>query len=738
MSDSPLLQALRDALAAHQRGELDRAEHGYRTLLQQAPQMTEALFLWALLLRQRGRDEEALPKLREASAQQPAEARYRDALVDLLFALGLSKHQAGASDAAGALYRELLDHQPLHIHALNNWGALLLDAGSPAAALVLFERALDAESTGSAPYHALVWNNAGNAHRALGALPQAIVAYRHAVAAQPDYAEAWNHLGLCQLDCGDFADAAHCFDTALRVQPGHAQAANGRGNLLRRLGDDAAALQSYDLALHSDPHYTQARYNRATLLERMRRVDEAIVELERVIAEWPHAGEPLSVLLHWRRQRCEWDRVEALAQRARELLRDTVATPPSPFALITLADSTRAEQLQVAQRWSAQFAVDRIDAKIHQHDAPIRIGYLSADLHEHATAWLIARVIELHDRTRFHVAAYSYGPDDGGAMRARLRRAFDAFHDVSALSDRQIAEKIAADRIDVLIDLKGYTSHARAGILALHPAPLQVNYLGYPATLGAHADYLIADPFLIPAEHRADYSESIAYLPRCYQPNDNARERWPTPTRAAAELPGSTFVFAAFHQTYKLNPTLWAAWCDILRATDTAVLWLLDTSPAARANLLAEAAKAGVAAERLIFAPKRKHAEHLARLGCADLLLDAFPVNGHTSVSDALWAGLPVLTCAGETFISRVAGSLLHTAGLGELVAHDLAQYRELAVALVVDRQRLARLRVQVTDAIAHGYLYDSAAYTRDWEALLAAMVDRARTGSAPAVLGPF
>jgi predicted O-linked N-acetylglucosamine transferase (SPINDLY family) len=344
----------------------------------------------------------------------------------------------------------------------------------------------------------------------------------------------------------------------------------------------------------------------------------------------------------------------------------------------------------------------------------------------------------LHDRQQFHVAAYSYGPDDGGAMRARLLQAFDEFHDVRALSDRQIAEKIAADGIDILIDLKGYTRDARAGILALRPAPLQVNYLGYPATLGAHADYLVADAFLIPPEHRSDYSEAIAYLPRCYQPNDGVRMRAPAPARAQAGLPDNAWVLAAFHQTYKLNPALWAVWCEILRQTDDAVLWLLATSDAARANLIAAAVRDGIDPARLIFAPKQKHAEHLARLACADLLLDAFPVNGHTSVSDALWAGVPVLTCAGATFISRVAGSLLHTAGLGELVAVDLAQYRELALALAADRPRLLRMRAQVAQAIATGYLYDSAAYTRDWEALLMAMWQRATQGLAPVVLGPF
>ena len=298
------------------------------------------------------------------------------------------------------------------------------------------------------------------------------------------------------------------------------------------------------------------------------------------------------------------------------------------------------------------------------HAAPragrLRIGYLSSDFHDHATAYMIAELIERHDRDRFEVHGYSYGPDPGGHMRARLVSAFDRFTDIDALAHRAAAARIRADDIDILVDLKGHTYRARPKILAFRPAPVQVNYLGFPGTMGApFIDYIVADDFIVPRDRQTLYAEKLAYLPDCYQPNDTRREIAAAPGRAACGLPAQGFVFCAFNNSFKITPAFFAIWMRLLQQVPGSVLWLLESNALVRRNLTAVAAAAGVDPDRLVFAPMLPHGQHLARHRHADLFLDTLPCNAHTTASDALWAGLPVLTCAGETFAGRVAGSIV-------------------------------------------------------------------------------
>jgi protein O-GlcNAc transferase len=345
-------------------------------------------------------------------------------------------------------------------------------------------------------------------------------------------------------------------------------------------------------------------------------------------------------------------------------------------------------------------------------------------LHEHATAYLIAEVLERHDRERFEIFAYSYGPDDGSPMRQRLRAGCEHFIDIAWAPDDAAARRIQGDALDLLVDLKGYTLGDRLQIMARRPCAIQATWLGYPGTTGApFIDYAIADSFVIPPESEPAYSERIARLPHCYQPNDRNRAVAETHPRADYGLPEHAFVFCCFNQNYKITPEVFAAWMRLLRAVDGSVLWILDSNALARRNLLACAQRAGIAPDRLVFAPRMRNAEHLARYRAANLALDTFPYTSHTTLSDALWCGCPAVALCGHTFASRVSGSLLNAFGMTDMVAHTLADYEGLALALASDRDRLETVRTRVANARDASPLFDSAAFTRDLEDLYARIV---------------
>jgi len=408
-----------------------------------------------------------------------------------------------------------------------------------------------------------------------------------------------------------------------------------------------------------------------------------------------------------------------------------------PFFLLAI-EASPAEQLTCARRWVEPFAraVPPLPARSfrERQGERIRLGYLSADFHQHATAHLAAELFERHDRTRFEVFAYSYGPDDGSLMRRRLERAFDRFIDVRRLSHAQAAQRIHADAIDILIDLKGHTLNARTAMLAARPAPVQVNYLGYPGTMGADfIDYIIVDRIVAPPADQTYFSEKLVTLPGCYQPTDTRREIAAPPARRECGLPPDGCVFCCFNNTYKITPTFFAIWMRLLTHVPGSVLWLLESNELVRRNLRREAEQRGLDPSRLVFAPIRPIGEHLARHRHADLFLDTLPCNAHTTANDALWSGLPVLTCAGSTFAGRVAASAVAAAGVPGLIAPSLDAYEQTARDLARTPVRLRELRDTLERNRATAPLFDVAAYARHLETAYARMWERWRAGEPPA-----
>jgi predicted O-linked N-acetylglucosamine transferase (SPINDLY family) len=442
------------------------------------------------------------------------------------------------------------------------------------------------------------------------------------------------------------------------------------------------------------------------------------------------AGHLLGQLTYQLRQACDWSRWQVAWDRlAPEIERD--AALGSPFWL--LCEPTSAEQqLDYTRRWAAarfRSAASGVGAP----SAPaahrrLRIGYLSSDLQEHAAAYLVTEVLELHDRERFEVFAYSHGPDDGGMMRQRVRAACEHFIDIAWEPDDVAAERIRSDALDVLVDLKGYTAGDRLTIMARRPCSVQVTWLGYPGTTGAaFMDYLIADPFIIPPGDERHYSERIVRMPHCYQSNDRKRAIGESLPRADYGLPDGAFVFCCFNQAYKITPDIFTVWMRLLKAIPNSVLWLVESHRLASQNLLASAQTHSVPAERLVFAPRMPYAQHLARYRMADLALDTFPYTSHTILSDALWCGCPTVGLCGTTFASRVSGSLLTAAGLPDLVTYTIADYERLALRIAGESRFMQEIRSRVAHARDHSALFDSTAFTRDLERLYVGLVGNLR-----------
>ena len=746
---SPAAQ-LQQAVALLRQGQSGRAEALLTALKAHDASRFDALHLLGLIQLQRKNATEALQFFQRA-------AQIRQAPAPLLNNMGIALRELGRTREALAHYDQALAQQPSYAEALINRGNALRALGEPRPALDSYDRALALQ-----PGHPQALHNRAAALRELGRLDEALADAQQAAATRPDYAEAQLTLGLVLQDLGQPAEALQAYDRALAQATALPAALNAKGSVLEELQRPAEALACYDQALRATPGMTDALANRASALEALNRLDEAAQAYDTAIAAQPdnpgllanaaqllarrgqHAqaverfdqalalapGQPYAAgaRLHSALHLCDWAGHAAQVQR----IENGVAVGErvvQPFHFLALSHDgalqKRCAEVFTSDQHPARTAAGtllNVPRPPTPADGRIRLAYLSADLHDHATAHLMADVWEAHDRTRFEVWAFSLGPETGDAMQARLKeRAFEHFVDARAMSDRAVAERMARAGIDIAIDLKGYTRDSRPGILAWRPAPLQVSYLGYPGTLGApYVDTLLADAVLVPPGDQAHYTERVLHLPGSYQANNALAETGAAiPTRAQAGLPEQGIVFSCFNNAWKLNPPLFDTWMRVLRAVPGSVLWLLQDQPQAAINLRREAAARGVDGQRLVFAPRCAHAQHLARQALADLFLDTLPYGAHTTASDALRQGVPVLTCRGGSFASRVGASLLTALGLPELITDTLATYEATAIRLATQPEALAALRQQLAAARQTSGLFAPLRFARALEAAL-------------------
>lgn len=741
---------MRVGIAHHQAGRFHRAETLYRKVLARDPDHAEALHLLGVLAYQSGKIGPALQLIERAL---PALAKLPDAYLNY----GNALRAAGRLPEAITRYREAIALKPDYGMAHNNLARVLieqkefvaaLDAGRRAVelipdfagahancadALLGLDRFADAETAlrrvlEFEPDLASVHIDLGRALQAQKRLEEAAAAYRRAIELEPELVEAHNNLGNVLKDLGRLDEAVASYESALKIAPDNAVIHSNLGTTLRerqRL-DDAAA--SYRRALALKPDFAAARHRLGLLLAGRGELGEAAALLAGAAL---HLDDAAIDWLYAQRRMCEWGGYRE--EEARVLARPGRQS----FALLALSSSP-VQQLDCAQRMAAALAVPkslRCPHALPRSEGPIRVGYVSANFRSHADASLIAGLIEHHERQDFEIIGYSASPDDGSQIRTRLASAFDRFVDIANRGDRDAAQFIRADEIDILIDLNGFTGQARTAVFAYRPAPIQVNYLGFPATTGADfIDYIIVDPFVVPTSQQPFFSERLVHLPDCYQCNDDKRAiSEHTPSRAECGLPAEGFVFCCFNNAFKLTPDFFDIWMRLLRAVPGSVLWLLHDNRWARTNLGREAAARGVAPERIIFAPKLPHPDHLARHRLADLFLDTLPYNAHTTASDALWVGLPLVTCAGETFAGRVAGSLLRAIGLPELVTGSLEEYEALALRLARDGDLLAALRTRLAGSKWTHPLFDTERFARNIEAAYRQMWETWRAGRPPA-----
>jgi protein O-GlcNAc transferase len=647
----PPATPLQRGIALHRSGDLDGAAREYRAQLDIDPDNADAHHLLGLIAYRSGDLPEALRRVERALARDPDNPVF-------LGNLGNIQKDAGEPAHAVATYRRALAIDANATGPRNNLGTLLLASGRVDEAMECFRAVLQ-----RAPQHARAWFNLGIASARKGDAQGAADALRRSVTLQPDFEQAWGDLGLALQALGHLDEAIAAFRNRVARAPNVATAHADLALALHRRGAFAEARMTYERALALAPDALEVRCNLCGLLQKCCDWEALDVHWPPVVAaiEAGRAGVPLGLL---------------------------VAQPHVSPAMQLAAARANAQRLA---------GVPGVARAASAHDR-IRLGYLSADFREHATAYLIAEVVELHDRSRFEVVLLSYGPDDGSAMRARLRHAADAFVDLRGLDDDAAARAIASRGIDILIDLNGNTDNGRMGIAARRPAPVQVNWLGFPGTLGApFYDVLLADHHVVPPGEERWYSERVVRLPGCYQANDRRRPRpGQGPSRASVGLPDDAVVLCCFNQAFKLTRETCAVWFRVLVATPQAVLWLLEDNDVATAALRQAADAAGVDPARLVFSPRVGLEDHLARYRTADLAVDTFPCTSHTTASDALWMGCPLATLTGDTFAGRVATSLLHSAGVGELAASDVTAYEALVAGLARDPARRAALAARL------------------------------------------
>ncbi len=530
---------------------------------------------------------------------------------------------------------------------------------------------------------------------------------------------------------GKFKDAERLLREAIKLQPEKARLHNNLAVVLEQRGKLKAAILSYQKAAQLDPSLAQIHSNLGFAQERAGQFTQAIESYRRACDTDPHDGNAAVRYWHLRQYCCDWsgndDMVREIARLAEASERGEVNHAMAPFPVLAMVDDA-AVHLKIAQAFSRAIPGQGGAGPARTGSDPdrkLKIAYLSSDFHQHATLMLMAELFELHDRSNFEIHAVSLGPDDRTSpLRKRLIDAVPEFYDVRSHSDAQIAHLLRARQIDIAIDLKGHTTDSRPGILASRPAPVQAHYLGYPGSMGApFIDYVIADPWVIPEDQAQYYTEAIAYLPDCYQVNDSKRViAEAVPSRAACGLPEDAFVFACFNRSYKITPDIFASWMRIVMAVPGSVLWLFETNSNAKAALLARAQEAGVDTARLAFAPSMAPDKHLARISRADLFLDTFPYGAHTTASDALWAGLPVVTRAGQTFAARVGASLLAAMNMEHLITESAEAYEALAIEIATTPGRSAQLKQDVMANRTTAALFDTQRFCRNLEEALRRM----------------
>jgi protein O-GlcNAc transferase len=646
--------------------------------------------------------------------------------MDHLLAQAIARHRVGDLTEAARGYKKVLKQVPKHAEARHLLGVLRLQQGRPERALKLLLEALQDK-----PDYPEALYNLGNIYSQLGRHAQAIENYDRALAFDGNLIDAHANRGNALLELRRYTEALESFDRALALKPDNAAVHNNRGTVLRLLSRFSEAVDAYDRALEIRPDLIEALIGKGDAFNEWGRYAEALAIYEAVLAVKPDSKTSLRGRADAALNLCDWKRTEEIAARVERRLSEF-----APFTLLTLQDDPALQRIcaESYTRERLPLMPAPLRARRNWSDDRITIAYLSNDYRQHPVAYLMAELFEAHDRERFRVIAMSYGPNDGSSMRLRLEKSFDEFHDVHGNTDEDIAKLIRQRRVGIAVDIMGYTRGGRPDILAYRPSPVQASYLGYTGTTGAgFIDYLIADKVVAPPQHDRHFMEKVVRLPDCYLVTDRTRAIAPRPpTRADAGLREDAFVFSCFNSIHKIRPAIFDVWMRLLKAVPRSLLWMLAGPADANTNILREAQSRGIDPERVVFAEWKKPEDHLARQRLADLFLDTLPYNAHTTATDALWVGLPLLTCQGHSFPARVASSVLTALGMPELIARDLDEYEAKALQLAREPDKLAAVQRKLETQRETQPMFNTARSARHIEAAYSKMWRIYRRGQAP------
>ena len=695
----------------------------YEKALNIEPKSVDALSNYGAALSELGRHEEALDAYGKALVCNPNSAKIQ-------FNKGNVWAKTGKYHEAISSYQQAIALEQNYSDAYSALGNVWAKTGDNERALAAFNQALDCN-----PNNAKAHSNKGASLNQLFNFEEAIASYQRALDINPSDFQAWSNKGVSLHALKKHEEALAAYDRAISIQPDYAEAWSNKGITLNDLKRYEEALAAYAKAISIQPDYAAAWSNKGITLNDLKRYEEALAAYGRAISIQPDVDLLPGTILQIKMQICNWDNLREDLEKLQNKLSNGL-NAAQPFPLLSLIEDPalqkQAAQLSIKNTAPENLTLEPINPI--SKNTKIRIGYFSADFRIHPVAFLTVGLFEHHNRDQFEIFAFSYGPNTKDAMRSRIENSVDQFLDVKERSDKEVSELARELGIDIAIDLTGATQFNRLGIFSYRAAPIQVNYLGYPGTSGAnYFDYCIADSTLIPESEARHYTEKIVYLPNSYQANDDKRViSTKAFSRRDCDLPDSAFVFCCFNNNYKITPDIYTIWMNILRKIEGSVLWLFEDNQVAAKNLAAEASKQGISSARIIFAKHMAPAEHLARQKLADLFLDTLPYNAHTTASDALWAGLPVLTREGGAFPGRVAASLLKALSLPELITSTAQEYEDLAISLAKDHGKLTQLRSKLTSNILTESLFNTALFTQQLEKAYIDIYERSLAGELP------
>jgi protein O-GlcNAc transferase len=704
-------------------GFVEDALLDFQRALKLLPRYPDAYVGQGIALKELNQLNEALKSFEAAIAINPRHPEALGNKGNLLLDLGRADEAVEVLDSVIAIRPDIASNH-------YNLGNASLALSRPHEALASYDRAISLK-----PDYAEAYSNRGNALKELKRLDEALASYDKAISLKSDYPEVYSNRGNALKELKRLDEAIASYDKAISLKPDYAEVYSNRGNALKELKRLDEAIASYDKAISLKPDYAEAYSGRGGLLTEASRFEEAIADFDRAILLDANLELALGARLAAKSKICVWhdfnlDLTKIKAQALEEKL------VIDPFMSLTVYDDPQLQKLiaQVFVRNRCPAFEDVSSPSYIKSHPRIRVGYYTSDFRNHPGATLMAELFEEHDHKNFEFYAFSFSPRTGDALQQRIAKAFANYIDINDKSDQQVSELSRDLEIDIAINRNGFTKYARTNIFARRAAPIQVNYLGYPGTTGAsYMDYIIADKVLIPESHREFFSEKIVYMPDSYQANDSKREiSQKSFSREEFGLPKTGFVFCCFNNTHKIVPDAFASWMRILQRVEGSVLWLYEANDTVAGNLRREASAHGIDPTRLVFGERMPRDEHLARHRLADLFLDTLPYNAHTTASDALWAGLPVLTCIGNSFAARVAASLLTALDMKELIVDDKQKYEELAVSLAKDPISLGEIRDKLNRNRLASNLFSGKAFARNIEAAYKEMFERHQRGLPP------